>query len=77
MDKNNLIEYADYLFRTALQKAQNITEAEDLVQDTLFAAISAIEKGKIIDNPKRWLLSVMNRRFYDKLRTKSLLEVLM
>lgn len=70
MDKNNLIEYADYLFRAALQKVQNITEAEDLVQDTLLAAISAIDKGKVIDNPKSWLLSVMNRRFYDKLRTK-------
>lgn len=70
MDKNNLIEYADYLFRTALHKVQNITEAEDLVQDTLFAALSAIEKGKTIDNPRKWLLSVMNRRFYDKLRTK-------
>ncbi len=70
MDKNNLIEYADYLFKAALQKVQNITEAEDLVQDTLFAAISAIERGKIIDTPKSWLLSVMNHKFYDKLRAK-------
>ncbi len=70
MDKNNLIEYADYLFKAALHKVQNITEAEDLVQDTLFAALSAIDKGKVIDNPKSWLLSVMNRRFYDKLRIK-------
>ena len=60
MDKNNLIEYADYLFRAALHKVQNITEAEDLVQDTLFAALSAIDRGKVIDNPKSWLLSVMN-----------------
>jgi len=38
----------------AMYKVQNINDAEDLVQDTLMEALLAIEKGKVIDNPKSW-----------------------
>ncbi len=31
MNKNELIEYADYLLQTALYKVQNIADAEELV----------------------------------------------
>ncbi len=70
MNKNELTGYADYLLRAALHKSQNITEAEDLAQDTLFAALAMLESGAEIDNPKAWLTTVLNRKFCDRLRKK-------
>jgi len=70
MEKNNLTEYADFLLQTAMYKMQNINDAEDLVQETFMEALLAIEKGKVIDNPKNWLITVLNRKYYDKLRQK-------
>ena len=62
MNLNNLTEYADYLLQTAMYKVQNISDAEDLVQETLMAALLAMKKGKTIDNPKSWLVTVLNRK---------------
>ena len=70
MNKNQLTEYADYLLKTALYKVQNIVDAEDLVQETLMAALVAIEQKKPIENPKNWLITVLNRKYYDKIRQK-------
>ena len=70
MNKNDLQEYVDYLLQTAMYKVDNISDAEDLVQETLLAALHAIEYGRIIDNPKSWLVTVLHRKFYDKLRLK-------
>lgn len=68
--KENLTEYAEYLLKIALYKAGNIHDAEDLVQDTLLAALAYLDSGKTIENPKAWLSSVLSRRFYDSIRRK-------
>lgn len=70
MNINELTEYADYLLQTAMYKVQNITDAEDLVQETLLAGLVAIEHEKPIDNPRNWLVTVLNRKYYDMLRRK-------
>lgn len=70
MKKEELVDYADYLLKAALNKTQNITEAEELVQDTLLAGLLAIEQGKEIFEPRNFLMIILNRRFYDKLRNK-------
>ncbi len=70
MDKNQLTEYADFLLKAAVRKTQNITEAEDIAQETLIAALAAIEKGTEISEPKVWLSTVLNRKYYDLLRRK-------
>lgn len=67
MNKIDLKEYADSLLNAALYKCGNITDAQDLVQDTLLAALAA---KKPIDDPKAWLTSVLNRKYYDMLRRK-------
>ncbi|MGF7142038.1 DNA-directed RNA polymerase specialized sigma24 family protein [Anaerotaenia torta] len=64
MDKTDLTEYADYLLRTAMHRLQNISDAEDLVQETLMAALLVMEKGKVVDNPKNWLVTVLNKQTY-------------
>lgn len=70
MDKNELIKYADYLFKTAMFKVSNIEDAEDLVQETMVAALVTISQNKPIDNPKNWLTTVLHRKYYDLLRRK-------
>lgn len=69
-NKNSLTEYADWLLKLALYKAGNIYDAEDLVQETLLAALAYTESGKAIKDAKNWLSSVLNRKFYDNLRRK-------
>lgn len=69
MKKSELTEYADFLLGSAMRKCANLHDAEDLVQDTLLAALSALEKGDI-ENPRAWLTAVLNRKYYDTLRRK-------
>lgn len=70
INKNTLIEYADYLMKIAVFKTGNICDAEDLVQDTFLAALAYLERGRSIDNVKSWLSSVLDRKFYDGIRRK-------
>lgn len=70
MIKEELVEYADYLLKAALNKTQNIAEAEELVQDTLLEGLLAIEQGKEILKPGSFLMTILNRKFYDSLRRK-------
>ena len=69
MDKKNLTEYADLLFDAALYRCGNIADAQDLVQDTMLAALTAMAK-KPLNDPKAWLMTVLNRKYYDMLRRK-------
>ncbi|MCH5348493.1 MAG: sigma-70 family RNA polymerase sigma factor, partial [Oscillospiraceae bacterium] len=70
MKKENLTDHADFLLRYAARKCGNISDAQDLVQETLLAALTALEKGKVIDDPTAWLTVVLNRKYYDMLRRK-------
>lgn len=45
MDKNELIKYADYLFKTAMFKVSNIEDAEDLVQETMVLLLCGSSNG--------------------------------
>jgi len=67
MNINNITECADFLFGPALYKCGNTADAQDLVQDTLLAALSA---KKPISDPKAWLTAVLNRKYYGLLRRK-------
>lgn len=69
MNKNQIVEYVDILFKAALSKCGNIVDAQDLVQDTVLAALAALGKAEI-ENPEAWLITVLNRRYYDMLRRK-------
>ncbi len=70
MNKNEITEYADYLLKTAMFKVNNIEDAEDLVQETLLAALVAVSQNKPIEEPKNWLVTVLHRKYYDMLRRK-------
>ena len=70
MNKDKLTEYADMLMAVAVSKCDNLEDAKDLVQETLLAALMSINKGKEISEPKSWLMTVLNHKYYDMLRQK-------
>lgn len=70
MNKTDLLEYADYLLKIAVKKVENIEDARDLVSETLLSALVSITQGKPIESPKGWLMTVLDRKYYDMLRRK-------
>ena len=70
MNKDDLLQYSDMLFRTAITKTHNEYEAEELVQMTYLCALVDIANNKHINYPKAYLISVLNNQFYMMLRKK-------
>lgn len=68
MDK--IKDHMDFLLAAALHKCGNLSDAEDLTQETLLAALLFQAKGGHIDNLRAWMLTVMERRYYDMLRQR-------
>ena len=68
--ENKITNYIEYLFAIALQKCENIHDAEDLTQEVILASLSFEKRGGVIDNPKSWLSSTLNHKFNDSLRRK-------
>lgn len=70
MRYEELITQIDFLMSAALLKCGDVQEAEDLTQETLLAALTCLSRGGSIANLRGWLLTVLNRKFYDMLRRK-------
>jgi RNA polymerase sigma factor (sigma-70 family) len=70
MLKTELEQNIDFLLSAALHKCGNLEDAQDLAQETLLSALTFLSKGGVIEDMKAWLLTVLNRRFYDMLRRK-------
>ena len=70
MKKEELAELADVLLHIAIGKCDSLEDAQDLVQNTLLEGLLAIQKGIEIENAKSWLITVLNRKYYDLLREK-------
>ncbi|MDE7223058.1 MAG: RNA polymerase sigma factor [Acetatifactor sp.] len=63
-------EQLEFLLTAALRKCGNLQDAEDLVQETMLAALLYEAKGKHIDKIRPWLAAVMNRKYCDMLRRR-------
>lgn len=64
--------HGDYLFRYALLRVHHIPVAEDLVQDTLLAALQS-RHGFAGRSPERfWLLGILKHKLADYFRSSSL-----
>lgn len=59
--------YTEYLFRVAMKKCENLSDAEDLTQEVLLAALQYQTE---IADIKSWLSMVLNHKYYDMLRRK-------
>jgi len=60
--------HGDYLFRYALIRVQNESTAEDLVQDTLLAALSAQHQRAGQSSERTWLTGILKHKIVDHFR---------
>lgn len=63
-----LDEHGDYLFRFALIRVQNESAAEDLVQETLLAAWSALHQRSGQSSERTWLTAILKHKIVDHFR---------
>jgi RNA polymerase sigma-70 factor (ECF subfamily) len=64
------IEYLDGLYSYALVLTRNHAEAEDLVQETYFRAISAMGTFRAGSNLKGWLFTILRNVWLNQLRKR-------
>lgn len=60
--------HGDYLFRFALVRVRNSAVAEDLVQETLLAAIGAAQRHEGQSSERTWLMGIMKHKVFDYFR---------
>lgn len=65
-----LVNHGDYLFRYAWSRLRDRNRAEDLVQDTLLAAIAMRESFQGRSSLRTWLLSILRHKIIDHMRRK-------
>lgn len=68
--KHEIQNELDFLLSAALAKCGDLTEAEDLTQETMLSALEYLARGGVIGDARGFLLTVLNRKFYDTLRRK-------
>lgn len=70
MRKDELMLYTDYLTRLAQSKCRTQADAEDLVSETILAALCFQSCGGIIEYPKTWLANTLMHKHNDTLRRR-------
>ena len=65
------LEHIDALYGYALALTRDMTEAEDLVQDTYLRATSAAHRPDVDSNLKSWLFVIMRNAWLNELRHKN------
>jgi len=65
-----LDRYGDYLYRYALGRLGNPTEAEDVVQETLLAALKARRAFDGRSSERTWLVGILRHKIVDYYRRK-------
>lgn len=64
-------KYGDYLFAFAFSRLHNETIAEDLVQETLLAALQAQQKFSNNSSERTWLTAILKHKIIDHFRKNS------
>lgn len=62
--------YGDFLFNFAVGQVRDTSEAEDLVQETFFAALKSRDRFAGQCSERTWLVSILRHKIYDHLRAK-------
>ena len=60
--------HADYLFNYAISRVNDHDMSKDLVQDTFFAGLKAMDKFEGRANERTWLISILKRKIIDYYR---------
>lgn len=66
-----LTEHGDYLYRYALLQLRNEAAAEDAVQETLLAAMSAWQRFSGDSSIKTWLTGILKHKIIDIFRQRA------
>jgi RNA polymerase sigma-70 factor (ECF subfamily) len=82
LNPNNWVNlHADYLFNYTISRVNNHDLAKDLVQDTFFAALKAMDNFQGKASERTWLIAILKRKIIDYYRkinsTKGKAEVKM
>jgi RNA polymerase sigma-70 factor (ECF subfamily) len=64
-------DHADYLFRYAIGRVRNREVAEDMVQETLLAAIKGKDQFKGEASERTWLVGILKHKMMDYFRKPS------
>ncbi len=62
--------YGDFLFSFAMGQLRDVSEAEDLVQETFLAALKSRDRFAGQSSERTWLVSILRHKIYDHLRAK-------
>lgn len=65
------LEHLDALYGYAMTLTRDMTEAEDLVQETYLRAVSAVNRPSGDSNLKGWLFVIMRNAWLNQLRHKN------
>jgi RNA polymerase sigma-70 factor (ECF subfamily) len=60
--------HADYLYNYAISRVNNHDLAKDLVQDTFFAGLKAMENFQGLASERTWLIAILKRKIIDYYR---------
>ncbi len=63
-----LEDYGDALYGYCMLRVRNVSIAEDLVQDTLLAALQAVGNFKGQSSERTWLIGILKHKLYDYIR---------
>src|SRR5215471_14626288 len=63
-----LNQHGDALFRYAILRVRDSAVAEDLVQETLLAALKAFERFQGRGSERTWLMGIMKHKIADHFR---------
>ena len=63
-----LDRHGDYIYRYALMRVRNTAAAEDLLQETLLAAMGSYQAHEGRSSERTWLVGIMNHKVVDYFR---------
>lgn len=63
-----LDRHGDLLFRFAISRVRDRATAEDLVQETLLAAIQSVEAHAAVSSERGWLMGILRHKLGDHFR---------
>jgi RNA polymerase sigma-70 factor (ECF subfamily) len=63
-----LDKYGDYLYRYALMRVRDAAIAEDILQETLLAALGASQNHAGLSSERTWLVGIMKHKVVDYFR---------
>ena len=67
-------EYGDYLYRYAMSRLRSPQAAEEVVQDTFYAALKSRQQYAGRGVERAWLLGILKHKIVDVIRGRSKLE---